>query len=48
MNGEVIYNVKNGHLVVELPLDDPQAFMQGVTASLRLMDLWAEKKEEKA
>lgn len=48
MRETVIYSVKNGHLVVELPLDDPKAFAEGVQAALKLMELWEAKKEENA
>lgn len=48
MSSTAIYSVKNGHLVVELPLDDPRAFAEGVQAALKLMERWEAKKEENA
>lgn len=44
----VIYSVKSGHLVVELPLDDERAFAEGVQAALKLMECMNEGKKEAA
>lgn len=38
----VVFSLKDGHLVVELPLDDPKAFTEGVRAALKLMEHWTE------
>lgn len=41
-----VFAVKDGHLTVELPLDDPRAFAEGVRASLKLMEHLERGKED--